>query len=160
MATNTISSTPYHAQPSIFLKDVNSIFEKHLCDPDFSIDVLCKMLCMCRMQLHRKLKAETGLSASLFIRYSRLEMAKYLLASTALTVAEVAYDVGFSSPSYFTRSFVSEYRMTPSDYRNAEIPATGEKGVNNVSPMVTTPPVVTIMKGIVTQVQQRVGSLF
>ena len=144
---------------SAFLAQVNSLIEQNLCNPRLSILYLCKVLCMSRMQLHRKLKAETCISASHYIRFCRLKAAKQLLLSTELTIAEIAYDVGFSSPSYFTRSFVAAHRMTPSEYRKGEILINGEKTDETQQQEITLPPIVTIVKGIVTQVQRRLAAL-
>jgi len=70
---------------------------------------------MSRTQVHRKLKALTNLSASLFIRQIRLQKALVLLQQTELTVSEIAYQVGFSSPNYFTRCFTEQFFQTPTD---------------------------------------------
>ena len=144
---------------SNFLSETNAILEKQLANPDFSIDQLCRQLCLCRMQLHRKLKAETGLSATHFIRRYRLKAAEELLTTTERTISEIAYDVGFSSPSYFTRSFVRQYGLTPTEYRHGDNPSVLEKMDEKAIPLVISPPIVTIVKGIVTQVQRRLATL-
>jgi len=75
---------------------------------------------MSRTQVHRKLKALTNLSASLFIRQVRLQKALVLLQQTELTVSEIAYQVGFSSPNYFTRCFAEQFAQTPTDVRQPQ----------------------------------------
>lgn len=67
-----------------------------------------------QVQLYRKLKALTGLTPVQFIRHLRLEKAKHLLKTTDLHVSEVAYDVGFSDPAYFSRIFQKEFKVSPS----------------------------------------------
>lgn len=88
-------------------------------ESDFSIEQFCQHLCMSRMQLHRKLTALTGLSTSAFIRDQRLRLAVQKLKKTDETIAEIAYSVGFSSPSYFIKCFKESYQMTPMEYQKA-----------------------------------------
>ncbi|MGB1032995.1 MAG: helix-turn-helix transcriptional regulator [Flavobacteriales bacterium] len=67
-----------------------------------------------KMQLYRKLKALTGMSPTLVIRDIRLNEAMKLLQKGELNVSEVAYEVGFSDPSYFTRTFKEKFGSSPS----------------------------------------------
>ncbi|MCB0616272.1 MAG: helix-turn-helix transcriptional regulator, partial [Phaeodactylibacter sp.] len=78
---------------------------------------LCQEAGMSHSQLHRKLSALTGQSATYFIRYLRLQHAKALLNDPRLTVAAVAFDTGFSDPDYFSKVFRKEFGKTPSEYR-------------------------------------------
>jgi AraC-like DNA-binding protein len=71
---------------------------------------------MSRMQLHRKLKALTDHSPGEFIRVIRLRRAAALLKEKAGNIAEVAYDVGFTNPSYFSECFKKLYGKLPSEY--------------------------------------------
>jgi AraC-like DNA-binding protein len=73
---------------------------------------------MSRAQLHRKLKALTGLSTSHYIRSIRLHKAKAVLKQTDLNISQVAYEVGFSDPKYFSRVFTQAYGRTPMAFRN------------------------------------------
>lgn len=70
-----------------------------------------------RVQLYRKVKALTGRTPVDIIRLSRLNRAKVLLAQGNKNISEVAYDVGFSSPSYFTKCFKEEYGMLPGEVK-------------------------------------------
>ena len=70
---------------------------------------------MSRVQLHRKLKALTGKSASNYLKYVRLSRARKLIEEDKGNISEIAYSVGFSSPAYFTRCFKEEYGFPPSD---------------------------------------------
>ncbi|MCB9035478.1 MAG: helix-turn-helix transcriptional regulator [Lewinellaceae bacterium] len=72
---------------------------------------------MSHSQLHRKLTALTGLSANRFIRFIRLSKARILLKDPGLSIAEVAYDTGFTDPVYFSRVFKKEFGMTPTSFR-------------------------------------------
>jgi len=101
-----------------FLENLEKILTQRLSDPHFGVQELAETLHMSRMQLHRKLKALTGLSASAFLRSQRLKTAAQLLQSGNLSVHEIAYAAGFNSPSYFTRLFKEIYGLTPAEYRD------------------------------------------
>lgn len=101
-----------------FLIKVHQLVAERCHDPVFGVAALCRALKLSQPQLHRKLKALTGVSPSRFIRQRRLECALVLLLHPGLTIAEVAYDAGFSSPGYFARVFQQEYGMTPTRYRS------------------------------------------
>ena len=100
-----------------FVEQVKGILTKNINDENFGILQLCKSIGLSRSQLHNKIKTKTGLSTSIFIRSIRLEKAKKLLEQTELNVSEVAYEVGFKDPSYFSRLFLEKYNLTPSKYR-------------------------------------------
>jgi AraC-like DNA-binding protein len=68
------------------------------------------------MQLHRKLMAFTGLSTSAFIRSQRLKQAVHILTTSDASINEVAYTVGFNTPSYFIKCFKETYKKTPLEY--------------------------------------------
>ena len=70
---------------------------------------------MSRSQLHRKIKALTGKSPSLYLRSVRLTKAKKMIEEKAGNISEIAYTVGFSSPIYFSRCFKDEFGYPPSD---------------------------------------------
>ncbi len=71
---------------------------------------------MSRMNLYRKLLSITGQTPSDFIKTIRLKKAASLLLEKSTTIVDVAYAVGYSTPSYFTRSFKTEFGMTPKQY--------------------------------------------
>lgn len=100
-----------------FLKKARMAVEKDFANEDFDIHRLCRALTMSRAQLHRKLTALTGMSATHFIRSIRLQRAKELLETTSLTVSEIAYEVGFRDPNYFSRTFTEEFGTPPSETR-------------------------------------------
>ena len=99
-----------------FLYRVSNLIEKHIADYNFSVDIFAKEMGMSRMQLHRKLHAVTGQSASDFIRNFRLKRAAKLLQGNYGNIAEVAYDVGFNNPSYFSECFKKLFGSLPSEY--------------------------------------------
>jgi len=68
------------------------------------------------MQLHRKLKALTGLSSSEFVRSQRLKLATQILSQSDINISEVGYSVGFNDHAYFTKCFRETYNCTPSEF--------------------------------------------
>ncbi len=97
-----------------FMTKVMEVIEKHLSEEAFSIEQFGREIGMSRVQLHRKLKALTGGSASIYIKKVRLLKARELIKEGNGNIAEIAYSVGFSSPQYFTRCFKEEYGYPPS----------------------------------------------
>lgn len=101
-----------------FLKQLHSIIQKNLSDSEFGVENIGKQIGLSRVQLYRKVKAMTGSSVVDLLRKARLAKAKRLLESRSMSVSEVAYDVGFSAPSYFTKCFKDEFGMLPGDVGN------------------------------------------
>ena len=99
-----------------FISRAVSIIENHIADYNFSVDAFAGEIGMSRMQLHRKLHAVTDQSASEFIRNYRLKKAAKLLSGKSGNIAEIAYDVGFNNPSYFSDCFKKLFGSLPSDY--------------------------------------------
>ena len=98
------------------LEQVRSAVEAHLGDRAFGVEVLASSLGMSRAHLHRKLRDLTGQTPSALIHTMRLERAGQLLAARAGTVTEVAYAVGFSSLSHFSKTFKDHFGVLPSAY--------------------------------------------
>jgi len=99
-----------------FMKKAYEITEREMSDPEFGVSSFSKQMALSRMQLHRKLKALTDQSATEFIKTNRLNKAAVLLKSKSSTAAEIAYDVGFNTPSYFSSCFKEHFGKTPSEY--------------------------------------------
>jgi signal transduction histidine kinase/DNA-binding response OmpR family regulator len=97
-----------------FLNRLNELVLQHLDDEDFGVDQLGQEIGLSRTQLHRKLKALTGQSPGDCIRQTRLLRALALLQARVGTVAEVAYQVGFSSPNHFSTAFSRQFGYPPS----------------------------------------------
>ena len=91
--------------------------EKDLSDSEIGMPQLIRGLAMSRTQVYRKVKALTGLSPSVFIRNIRLYHAKKLLQTSELNISEIAYEVGFSSPVYFSDVFFKEFGFRPKEAR-------------------------------------------
>ncbi|HYC87275.1 MAG TPA: ATP-binding protein, partial [Chryseosolibacter sp.] len=96
------------------------VVEQHIGDPDFSVEELSREMGMSRVHLYKKLLSLTGKSPIEFIRAIRLQRAAQLLEKSQLTVAEVAYQVGFNNPKYFTKYFKDEFNMLPSAYASGK----------------------------------------
>lgn len=101
-----------------FLHQLHAIIQKNLSDSEFGVEDVGKEIGLSRVQLYRKVKAMTGSSVVDLLRKARLAKAKRLLESRSMSVSEVAYEVGFSAPSYFTKCFKEEYGMLPGEVGN------------------------------------------
>lgn len=100
-----------------FLRLLRTQIAPEIGNADFTIPQLSTAMAMSQIQVYRKLKALTGQTPSQFIRKLRLEKSKELLNDEVRTVAEVAYDVGFADPNYFSKTFHEEFGMPPGEYR-------------------------------------------
>ena len=109
-----------------FITQLHRIVEENLTDTDFGVEEISGEVGLSRVQLYRKVKAITGMTVVDLLRKARLNRAKTLLAETDKSISEIAYEVGFSSPSYFTKCYKDEYKILPGDVRNAK--QTAEKG--------------------------------
>jgi len=101
----------------LFLEELTKVIESHLAAPKFSVPQIAETLQMSQVQVYRKLKALTGKTPSQYIRIIRMKRAMYLLQQTNLNISEIAYDLGFSDPNYFSRTFQQVYGQTPSSIR-------------------------------------------
>lgn len=101
-----------------FIEKVKKVLDEKITEESFTVEEFSERLHMSRMQLHRKLKALTGLSASEFLRTERLKLAASLLQNKDLNINEVCYKVGFNNPSYFSKCFKEAFGMLPTEYRD------------------------------------------
>jgi signal transduction histidine kinase/ligand-binding sensor domain-containing protein/DNA-binding response OmpR family regulator len=101
-----------------FMNRIMVVIDEHLSEEEFSIEEFGKDVGMSRSQMHRKLKALTGKSASLYLRTVRLAKAKQMLTEKKGNISEICYQVGFSSPAYFSRCFKDEFGHAPSELHN------------------------------------------
>ena len=97
-----------------FLKKIERLIHEDISNSNFGSEALAKKLLVSESQVYRKIKAITGKSTAVYIRSIRLLYAKDLLINTNKTVSEVAYNVGFNDPSWFSRSFKNEFGFSPS----------------------------------------------
>ena len=102
---------------SRFLDSLKEVVDKHISDTHLKMDDLGVELGMSRVQLYRKVKALTGLSPVELLRKIRLQKAYSLLLNSDMTISEIAYEVGFGTPSYFSSCFKKQYDKYPTDVR-------------------------------------------
>jgi signal transduction histidine kinase/DNA-binding response OmpR family regulator/streptogramin lyase len=103
-----------------FVKDLKAVIEENLSDPDFNVHDMCRKLSMSQPTLYRKIQALSGESPTDFIRSYRLKRASQLLESNFGSVTEVAFEVGFSSRTYFTKCFKEKFHRLPSTYLSSK----------------------------------------
>ena len=103
-------------QEDAFINKLKQLIEDHLEDGEFGIVELCKAVGMSRSQLYLKIKALTNRSTSHYIRGVRLHKARALLQTSDLNITQVAYEVGFNDPAYFSRVFVEEFGVSPKEF--------------------------------------------
>ncbi len=101
-----------------FIHRLQSIISENMADSDFGVESIGGKIGLSRVQLYRKVKAITGTSVVDLLRRARLQQADKLLKETDKSISEIAYEVGFSSPSYFTKCYKDEYGSLPGDTRN------------------------------------------
>ena len=99
-----------------FMEKLHGIVMKHMAEQDLSIETLTTLIGTSKSTLYRKVKANTGLNINEYIRLCRLKQAAEMLSSQKYRINEVAYMVGFSSPSYFATSFQKQFNISPSAF--------------------------------------------
>ena len=104
------------AAPGALQDRVAEVIKKNLDNSDFGVDDLSREVGMSRVHLNRRLKEVAGISPSALIKSTRMKQAAYLLVHDKVNISEVAYRVGFSTPSYFSSSFRDYFGMTPKEF--------------------------------------------
>ena len=120
LGSATVSDETEEKEPvavSQFISRFKEVIEARLEDSEVSVEDLAADMNLSRVQLYRKVKAVTGSSPVELLRTARLKRAYQLLLTSDKSVSEVAYAVGFTAPSYFTKCFKEEYGMVPGDVR-------------------------------------------
>lgn len=100
-----------------FINDFTVLIERNIGNPELNVNEIGRDLGMSRVQLYRKVKALLGYSVNDYIINVRLKKAKHLLLETDRSVAEIASEVGFSSPTYFSTAFKNKFNLTPKDFK-------------------------------------------
>ena len=111
-----VAETAVKGNDEMLMERVMKVVNEHMSDSDFSVETLCTEVGISRAQLHRKMKAMTGLPVSEFIRNIRLEQAVRLLKEQKINVTQVAYTVGFSNLAHFSTVFRKQFGVSPSEY--------------------------------------------
>jgi signal transduction histidine kinase/ligand-binding sensor domain-containing protein/AraC-like DNA-binding protein/AmiR/NasT family two-component response regulator len=110
----TISTTE---KDKIFIEKMHALIEKNLNNPDFSTDSFAQAVNMGRTMFYKKVKGITGYSPNEYVRVIRLKKAAELLRTTELHVSEIAYQVGFNDPLYFSRCFKEQFSVSPAHFK-------------------------------------------
>ncbi len=113
---NTERKTPLKEMDKGFLDKLQTLIDQHLSEPELSVEQLGDAIGLSRVQLYRKTKALSGYSPNELVRIARLKRASSLLASTEKTIAEITYEVGFTSPSYFAKCYKDYFGESPTDF--------------------------------------------
>jgi ABC-type sugar transport system substrate-binding protein/DNA-binding response OmpR family regulator len=108
---------PFGSTEQSFIKQLNLQIQENLDNSDFSVENLSDSLNISRVQLYRKVKALLGINVSDYISNYRLDKAKFMIDTSDLTMSQIGYSVGFSSPNYFSTAFKSKYGLTPGAYK-------------------------------------------
>lgn len=104
-------------QDKLFMDQLKEAINSNMANPNLKMDELGEQLGISRVQLYRKVKTLTGLSPVELLRQMRLQKGKVLLNTTTKTVAEIAYEVGFNSSSYFANCFKKQFGKLPMEFR-------------------------------------------
>ena len=102
-----------------FLNELIDIIEDHISDSNLKIEEITQQIGMSHSVVYRKINALTGLSLVEFIRTIRLKRASQLLSKTSISVSQASFEVGFTDPKYFSKSFQKYFGATPSEYISA-----------------------------------------
>lgn len=104
-----------------FINEFMAVVEKNLSNPSLSANDIATALGMSRVQVYRKVKALLGYSVNDYVVGVRLKKAKHLLLHSELNISEIAYEVGFSSSTYFSTTFKNHCKITPSEFKAAHV---------------------------------------
>ena len=99
-----------------FVEKFKALIEEKMGDSELNVEDLGREMGLSRVQVYRKIKSLTNYAPNELLRMSRLKRAASLLASSGMTVAEIAYEVGFTSPSYFTKCYKEQFGESPTEF--------------------------------------------
>ena len=99
-----------------FVEKFKALIEAKMGDSNLNVEDLGKDMGLSRVQLYRKIKSLTNYSPNELLRIARLKKAASLLASSEKTISEITYEVGFTSPSYFTKCYKDYFGESPTDF--------------------------------------------
>ncbi|WP_342748920.1 hybrid sensor histidine kinase/response regulator transcription factor [Spirosoma oryzae] len=116
--SNLVQPVEADALDDQFIRKLRSTLEQHLNDANLDTEQICQLMGMSRNSLYRKTLALTGMSIIPYLRALRLQKAEALLKNASMSIADVAYAVGFENPRYFSRVFSEEKGISPSSFRD------------------------------------------
>ena len=114
-----VDSKSFGSMEQTFVNKLNQIIQTNIDNPGFSVENLAELLNISRIQLYRKIKAMFDVNVSDYINHIRLEQAKSMLQNPGLTISEIAYKTGFSSPNYFSTVFKNKFGVSPNVFRKS-----------------------------------------
>jgi signal transduction histidine kinase/DNA-binding response OmpR family regulator/ABC-type xylose transport system substrate-binding protein len=117
---STVAAAPGNLDRK-FINDFTALIEKNVANAELGANEIAHELGMSRVQVYRKVKALLGFSINDYLVNVRLQKAKYLLLNTGKSVAEIAQEVGFSSPAYFSTIFKSKVKQSPTEFRSNKV---------------------------------------
>ncbi|RYY59178.1 MAG: helix-turn-helix domain-containing protein [Chitinophagaceae bacterium] len=103
-----------------FISEFSAYVENNLSNTSLNVDEICRHLAISRVQLYRKVKDGLGVNVNDYILNMRLNKARYQLLNDSTSISEIAFNVGFSSASYFSTVFKTRYNLSPKQFRDAE----------------------------------------
>jgi len=101
---------------SAFISRCNMIIDRNIGNPQYGVEELSKDIGLSRVNVYRKIKHLTNLTVNEYIKSIRLNKSTTLLTQSGKNIAEIAFECGFSSPSYFTKCFKTHFKLTPTEY--------------------------------------------
>jgi signal transduction histidine kinase/ligand-binding sensor domain-containing protein/DNA-binding response OmpR family regulator len=104
-----------------FISKALKVVEANMVNAEYTVEELSGEMSMNRMYLYKKILSLTGKTPVEFIRIIRIRRAASLLERSQLTIAEIAYEVGFNNPKYFAKLFKEEFKVLPTEYRKKEV---------------------------------------
>lgn len=104
-----------------FIQKAVKTVEEQMSNPEFTVEELSSAMAMSRVYLYKKLLSLTGKTPVEFIRIIRMRRAADLLDKSQITIAEIAYQVGFNNPKYFAKLFKEEYEVLPTEFRKRSV---------------------------------------
>jgi len=102
-----------------FITTFHALIEKNLSNADLNVNEIAEELGMSRIQVYRKVKALLGCAVNDYLVEVRIKKAKHLLKNSEMSIAEIAYEVGFSSPAYFSTTFKGKTTLSPKEYKSS-----------------------------------------
>lgn len=118
---SVINAEPLPETDKGFVDSLRELIDKNLSNPDFSVEEMGEKIGFSRVQLYRKTKSLTGYTPNELLRIARLNKANALISTSDKNVSEIAYEVGFSSPSYFTKCFKEYFGESPTDCQKRKL---------------------------------------
>ena len=113
---NALEKEPICDMDKIFVEKFKKLIKEGISNSELNVEDLGKEMGLSRVQLYRKIKALTNYAPNELLRIARLKKASTLISSSDMTIAEICYEVGFTSPSYFSKCYKEYFGESPTEY--------------------------------------------